>query len=107
MLIELGHMGTDRPFCISAQPACNVTAVNSASRTARPLAAAGATLSRGEKDLRAAPTLSHLHLRLYIHIVCVRCSDGMDRHRQEWLDNACSVEVSRKNSSFFIPQFSN
>ncbi|XP_075894850.1 plexin domain-containing protein 1-like isoform X1 [Nelusetta ayraudi] len=21
-----------------------------------------------------------------------RCSDGMDRHRQEWLDNACSLE---------------
>lgn len=86
-------MGTNRPPCISAQPACNGTAVNSASRPARPLVAAGATFSRGEKDFGASPTLSHSHLRLYMHIVCTRCSDGMDRHRQEWLDNACSHEV--------------
>uniref|UniRef100_A0A8C2Z7R2 Plexin domain containing 1 n=1 Tax=Cyclopterus lumpus TaxID=8103 RepID=A0A8C2Z7R2_CYCLU len=24
---------------------------------------------------------------------CLQCSDGMDRHRQEWLDYACSEEV--------------
>lgn len=30
---------------------------------------------------------------LNIHLVCFRCSDGMDRHRQEWLDYACSEEV--------------
>lgn len=28
-----------------------------------------------------------------MHLVCFRCSDGMDRHRQEWLDYACLDEV--------------
>lgn len=101
MLIELGRKDTNTPPCVSVQPACNLTAVNSASRPAKPLTAAGATFSRGEKDFGAFPTLSHSHHRLYIHIVCIRCSDGMDRHRQEWLDNACSLEVLREISCFF------
>lgn len=28
-----------------------------------------------------------------IHVMCTRCSDGMDRHRQEWLEYSCSDEV--------------
>lgn len=106
MLIEFGHMGTNKPPCISPQPVYNITAANSASRPARPLAASGATLSRGEKDFGAALTLSHSRLRFYIRVVCTRCSDGMDRHRQEWLDNECSLEVSRWISCFLFPQFS-
>uniref|UniRef100_A0A3B3TM36 Plexin domain containing 1 n=1 Tax=Poecilia latipinna TaxID=48699 RepID=A0A3B3TM36_9TELE len=29
----------------------------------------------------------------FIQTSCFRCSDGMDRHRQEWLDYSCSEEV--------------
>lgn len=35
-----------------------------------------------------------LNFGKYINLVCLRCSDGVDRHRQEWLDYACSDEVS-------------
>lgn len=38
--------------CVSVQPACNMTAVSSATRPTKPLAAAGATCSRGERDMR-------------------------------------------------------
>lgn len=99
---------TNTSPCVSVQPACNITAVNSACHPAKPLTAAGATFSRGETDFRAVPTPTHSHHRLYIHIVCIRCSDGMDRHRQEWLDNACSLEVLREISCFSLfPRSSN
>uniref|UniRef100_A0A8C9YLU0 Plexin domain containing 1 n=1 Tax=Sander lucioperca TaxID=283035 RepID=A0A8C9YLU0_SANLU len=40
--------------------------------------------------------------------VLQRCSDGMDRHRQEWLDYACSEEVllDIKNEYLLISHFS-
>lgn len=52
------------------------------------------------------PSVSGL-LTLY-NIVCFRCSDGMDRHRQEWLDYACSEEVllDIKNEYLLISHFS-
>lgn len=80
---------------VSVQPACNMTAVSSATRPTKPLAAAGVTCSRGERDMRRVSTCcrSAILAIINIHLVCLRCSDGMDRHRQEWLDYACSAEV--------------
>uniref|UniRef100_A0A672GSK1 Plexin domain containing 1 n=1 Tax=Salarias fasciatus TaxID=181472 RepID=A0A672GSK1_SALFA len=34
--------------------------------------------------------------------VLQRCSDGMDRHRQEWLDYDCSAEVRMDISSYYL-----
>lgn len=81
--------------CISVQPACSTTAVNSAAHPAKPLTAAGATFSRGERDIRASPRAHSEPFKLWFtYFLCAfRCSDGMDRHRQEWLDYACSNQV--------------
>lgn len=40
-----------------------------------------------------SPNVHIVHIVLTLINVCFRCSDGMDRHRQEWLDYACSEEV--------------
>lgn len=94
--------------CISVQPACSTTAVISAAHPAKPLTAAGATFSRGERDIRASPRAHSEPFKLsFTYFLCAfRCSDGMDRHRQEWLDYACSNQVLLEMKYvFFFPHF--
>lgn len=60
--------------CVSVQPACNMTAVSSATRPTKPLAAAGATCSRGERDMRRGSKCcrSAFLALINIHLVCFK-----------------------------------
>lgn len=42
-------------------------------------------------------------LRLMVTSVTFRCSDGVDRHRQEWLDYGCPEQVRLARVSCYRP----
>lgn len=71
------------------QLASYMTAVSAASPLTKRLVAVGVMFSRGEQLNNSDKNVT----LCFIQTSSFRCSDGMDRHRQEWLDYSCSEEV--------------
>lgn len=80
-------------FALPFQPASYMTAVSSASPPTKLLVAVGVMFSRGEQLLLQTCYRKYNITHCSSQTLLFRCSDGMDRHRQEWLDYSCSEEV--------------
>lgn len=51
------------------------------------------TVGWNSKDLSCSEAIENLASPLILFSLSSRCSDGIDRHRQEWLDYNCPEEV--------------
>lgn len=85
--------------------ASNTPAVINVFTLTSPQTVGGATSFRGTtSNLQKSPCLSVSVAtnNICYGILCVhRCSDGIDRHRQEWFDYGCSEEVGKTDTVFF------
>lgn len=92
----------------SFQAASYMIAVSSASPPTKQLVAVGVMFSRGE-HCSWGPNQPTTQIKcqhfVFMQTLYFRCSDGMDRHRQEWLDYSCSEDVRLDYSYMYSLSF--